>query len=320
DFNALDTWFLSLILEDIIANIKGPATGTGVIFGNGENLTYHADLQLQDIFIKPAFVNTRWHLNGPVQLSSDSGVDINNVDITDENGGTGTLYGNVDLKNENGTYLDLHLRLNNLKAMNSPFGPDMPFYGDLSASGTLNLVGPTDDLRLYSTENITIQQNSKVGIPLITGTQLTEANKFIKFVESFDKAEQKLNEKGEISGEEPETGQVEENEELSFSERVDIDLQFRAPEPVNVTLLFDPTTGEKLKAEGTGNIRLVMEGGNVQLFGRFDVTGGTYHFVTGQIFQRELEIRSGGSIDWTGDPEGARLNNVEAVYQARPEN
>src|SRR5699024_5638045 len=140
DFNALDTWFLSLILEDIIANIKGPATGTGVIFGNGENLTYHADLQLQDIFIKPAFVNTRWHLNGPVQLSSDSGVDINNVDITDENGGTGTLYGNVDLKNENGTYLDLHLRLNNLKAMNSPFGPDMPFYGDLSASGTLNLV------------------------------------------------------------------------------------------------------------------------------------------------------------------------------------
>lgn len=321
DFNALDTWFLSLILDDIFMKIEGAATGAGTIAGNGQDLNYHAEFQLQDIFVKPAFVETNWNLNGNVRLDSENGVIINYVDITDENGGTGVLYGKVNLNYDPGTYLDLHLRLNKLKALSSKFELDMPFYGSTSASGTINLVGSTDELRLYSTEDLIITQSSKLGIPLITSTQVADAGEFIEFVESFENPEQALRgDDGKKQNKPKELGPLEDKvEQLSFSNRVNLDLQFRAPQPISVTLLFDPSTGEKLSAEGTGNIRIIMQGGDVQMFGRFNITGGVYHFVSGQLFQRELEIRPGGSIVWTGDPDKARLNNIEAVYHARPD-
>src|SRR6056297_722520 len=54
------------------------------------------------------------------------------------------------------------------------------------------------------------------------------------------------------------------------------------------------------------------------MFGRFDIQGGRYQFVSGDIFTRRFDIESGGSIIWEGDPANARLN-LNAIYSARPD-
>ncbi len=322
DFNTLDTWILSLILDDIFTEVEGVATGSGYISGNAQDLNFHAELQLHDVFVRPVFVQTEWYLDGEVRLDSEEGVIINYVEIRDESGGTGTLYGQVDLNNFNPIkFIDLKLRLDGLKFLSNSYEPGIPFYGSVAGTGTIHLEGPTNDLLLYSTDDIIVTRYSELGIPLVAETQLAEADEFIEFVESFENPEQALLDRpaGQLSDEEVETGPLEQNiENLTFTDRVNIDLEFRAPQPITVSLIFDPQTGEKLQAEGTGYMTIIMQGGDVQLFGRFNVTGGTYNFVSGQLFSRELEIRPGGFIRWTGEPEEA-LINIEAVYHARPE-
>ncbi len=319
DFNELNMWALSLVLENLFVNVDGIATGSGYITGNAQNLEYHADLQLRDVFVKPVFMEPAWYLTGEVRLDSEEGVIINYVDVRDEDGGTGTLYGQVDLNAEPEPFVDLKLRLDELKFLSNNYEFGIAFYGNMAATGTIHLLGPVDDLEFFSVDDIFITRYSSFGLPLVESTELTEANQFIEFVDSFENPEQALLDNIQSTEENPEGDPLQDGEEeLAFSDRVNIDFQFRAPQPITVTLLFDPSTGEKLTAEGTGNLRLIMEGGNVQLFGSFNVSGGTYYFTSGQIFQRELEIRPGGTIAWTGEPEEASVD-IEAVYHARPD-
>ncbi|MDX1618572.1 MAG: translocation/assembly module TamB domain-containing protein, partial [Balneolaceae bacterium] len=60
-----------------------------------------------------------------------------------------------------------------------------------------------------------------------------------------------------------------------------------------------------------------MEEEDVQMFGRYTITSGNYQFVGGEIFTRRLDLESGGTIVWEGDPDNARLD-INAVYHARP--
>ncbi len=315
DFSELDMWVMSLLLSDIFYEIEGSASGSGYITGNLQDLDYHAEIQLDDVFASPAFLRTSYYLNGEVRLDSEGGVILNYVDINDNSGGTGTLYGQVDLNDmEPVKYLDLSIRLDDLKFLDNSYSRDVPFYGSVGGTGDVHLTGSTTNMRLTTDEEIVVSGNSNISILLTEETEITEAGSFIKFVDSFENPEQAT----DISG--LETTEDTPNRaigELTFSDKVDIDLQFRAPQPIAIDLLFDTETGEELQAEGTGNLRIIMEGNEVQMFGRFDVEGGNYHFVSGSIFSRELEIRPGGFIAWNGPPEEGRLS-IEAVYNARP--
>ncbi len=322
DFNALNMGLLSLVLGDLFTRVEGVATGGGYITGTAQDLDFHVDLQLHDVFVRPVFVQTNWYLTGEVRLDSEEGVIVNYVEIRDESGGTGTLYGQVNLNDfQPIMYIDLKLRLDELKFLSNSYEPGIPFYGSVGGTGNIHLTGPTNDLRLYSTEDIIVTANSELGIPFVEETQLTEADEFIEFVDTFESPRQALRDSvsDPLPNKKIEAGPLEQAiEDLTFTDRVNIDLQFQAPQPITVSLIFNPVTGEELQAEGTGHLRIIMEGGDVQLFGRFNITGGTYNFASGQLFSRKFEIRPGGFISWSGDPEEARLN-VEAVYHARPD-
>ena len=320
EFNQIDMWVIPLIVNNIFMEMEGQASGEGYISGNFSDFDFHADFQTQNVFAKPRFVNTNFFINGPVTLDRQQGVVLDSLDIMDTKGGTGTVWGTIDLNDFKPiTYLDLTLDMNQLQFLNNEMDPDVPFYGNVSGSGVVRLTGSNNDLYMRTVDPVRITSNSEVSIPLLEETELNETGKFIRFVDSFEQPERALPEDGgTVNREQLNEEQLEQAiREMTFSERFDLDLQFEAPQNVTVRLVFDPVTGEILTAQGTGQLRINMQDQDVQMFGRYNINSGNYQFVTGEIISRRLELEPGGTIVWEGPPDNARLD-ISAIYGARP--
>lgn len=320
DFKQIDMWVVPLITENIFNSMEGQATGEGYFRGSFDEFDFHADFRTKDVLANVEFLNTDYFLSGPVELDRQKGLVLDSVQVKDNRNGTGRLWGTVDFNDFSPiTFLDLNLEMNRLRFLDNSFDPDVPFFGSLSGTGLLKLSGSNTDLFLETAEPIIVTGDSKLSIPLTEETELTESSKFIRFVDSFDLSGEKRVRLGEGRNNETDLDRsalVQAIRELTFDERFDLDLRFNAPDNVNVELIFDAETGDILTAQGTGQLRITMQDEEVQMFGRYNVAGGTYNFVSGDIISRKLSLE-GGRILWEGNPDNARLD-INAIYKARP--
>ncbi|MEL7834979.1 hypothetical protein [Fodinibius sp. Rm-B-1B1-1] len=321
DFDQVDLWFLAVIAENVFAEMEGQASGTGYITGNLEDYDFGSQFQTENVFVRPQFLNTNYFVSGPVQFNRDEGVVLDSLNVMDTKGGTGTVWGTVDLNDFDPiTYLDLSLEMNRLQFLNNNMDPDIPFYGNVSGTGLVRLSGSNTDVYMRTSNPVQVTNNSHISIPLLEETELQESGKFIQFVDSFDevfKKSQSAIESTSNQSQRTEEALEQALEEMTFTERFDLDLQFEAPENVTVDLIFDPVIGDVLTAQGTGQLRITMQDQDVQMFGQYNINGGTYQFVTGEIISRRLQLEEGGTIVWEGPPDNARLN-ISAIYNARP--
>ncbi|WP_234571360.1 translocation/assembly module TamB domain-containing protein [Rhodohalobacter sp. 614A] len=314
DFRQIDMWIVSVIVPNIIIDMEGSATGNGYIRGNATDFDFDATFNTNDVYGVPAFTNVEYTLNGDIRFNKTDGLIFQDVQLADQHGGTGTLNGQVDLNNfAPVTDIDLILDLDDLQFMNNPYDPDIPFYGSIFGTGRAEITGTNFQPLLRTIRPLAISSNSSISIPLEPTTEYEQDHRFIRFVESFDIPywESSLS---PINGE---NGQEELTEELSFMERFTMDLQFQANNPINVDVIFDRVTNDMIDANGTGQMRLILDDQNVSMFGRFNIESGTYQFVSGDIFTRRFSLEEGGSISWSGDLADADLD-VTAVYRARP--
>lgn len=322
DFKQIDMWILPLIVDNVFSEMEGQATGQGYITGNLEDFDFQADFQTQNVFAKPNFINTNYFLSGPVEFGKDEGVVLDSVRVMDTKGGTGVLWGNIDLNDfEPLTFFDLSMDINRLQFLNNKYDPDVPFYGNVSGSGIVRLTGSNRDLYMRTPNPIQVTSTSDVSIPLLEETELQQTGKFIRFVDSFENLDKKKTPVADATPaqEEKRVEQLQETiQNMTFSERFDLDLQFEASNNVTVNLIFDPVLGEILTAQGTGQLRITMQDQDVQMFGQYTINDGNYQFVTGEIISRRLELEPGGTIVWEGPPDNARLD-ISAIYNARPD-
>ena len=321
NFDQVDLWFLAVIADNVFTEVEGQASGTGYITGNLEDYDFGSQFTTQNVFARPEFLNTNYFLSGPVQFNRDEGVVLDSLRVMDTKGGTGTIWGTVDLNDFDPiTYLDLSLDMNRLQFLNNKRDPDVPFFGNVSGTGLVRLSGSNTDMYMRTENPVQVTSDSEVSIPLLEETELQESGKFIRFVDSFDeiyKRSESAVERTDRESERAEEALEQALEEMTFTERFDLDLRFNAPQNLSVNLLFDPVTGEVLTAQGTGQLRITMQDQDVQMFGQYNINGGNYQFVTGEIISRRLQLESGGTIVWEGPPDNARLD-ISAVYNARP--
>lgn len=309
DLREIDMWIVPLIVKDIFAEVEGRSSGKGVIYGSLEDYYFNALFDLDNVYARPVFLNTDYRLTGPLELDRITGVFIDNVSVSDGRQGRGNLYGIVDLNDfQREKYLNISLTLDRLQFLNNGYSPDQPFYGNVTGTGEVNIIGLNTSPYLRTTQTVVVTSDSRLSIPLLNETSVEEQSRLIQYVSSFDEAFRHAADR---------TVELDQSEQLGFMEVFQFDLQFIAPQNTTVELVFDPVTGEIITARGNGRIRITLEDQTMQMFGRFDVDDGDYLFVGGDIFSRRFSIREGGSITWEGDPANARVD-ITASYRSRP--
>ena len=82
---------------------------------------------------------------------------------------------------------------------------------------------------------------------------------------------------------------------------------------VNIHL---PSNMGNITANGTGNIRLGLVSNQLSLYGDYIIDDGAFNFNLQNLVRRDFDIKSGGTITWTGRADDADIN-VTGSYRTK---
>lgn len=310
DFQQIDLWVLEHIVNNVFEDAEGEGRGTGTLSGSLEDIDFHGDFTVLSSELEPVFFETIFEITGDVTVNRHEGVTLHDLQVHDGRNGTGELFGNVAFNDfEDERNLDLTFAMENMRFLNNSYDPDVPFYGTAYGSGVVTVTGTNRSPVVSTTEIVDISSRSSLSIPMAGVGTTADERRFIQFVSDFSEASfvQQEFERAGVTG----------SIDRGFTETFTLDLEFNAPDNINVELIFDRVTGEILNAQGSGNMRITLADEEFGMIGRYEVDSGNYRFVGGDIFTRQFSLREGGTIIWDGDPANARLD-IEAAYRSRP--
>ena len=319
DFNTVDLWIVPFLIPKVFTEMAGVATGSGEVWGNLETYDFKVDYNIGEedaVYMKPRFLDTYYYGQGPITFTRSEGLVFEDIFLIDPSGGIAVLDGWYNFNDFDPVHnMNIRIETDEFQFLNNNFDPTAPFFGKAYGTGVVRIAGTNANPILTTEEPMLISDFSQIELPLLEETDFNEDNKFIRFVDSFEE----LN-ADSSSGANGTTFTINDQvdlSELTFVERFTLDLQFIANDPMTVRLIFDQVTGDIITADGTGRLRIRLEDEELSIFGRFDISGGNYQLVSGDIFTRRFNLEPGGSIVWEGDPRNARLN-INAVYSGRP--
>lgn len=300
DFNLLP---LNPLLEDVLNNIRGVVSGDARIIGNLKRPDINGDLILNKSGFAIPYLNVDYGFadNSSVTLKNQSFV-FNNINITDvKHKSKAILNGDLSHVNFGKWSLDIDLKTPRLLVLDTEQTEDSPYFGTGFIGGEASIEGPVDELFIKvigETEKGTVFK-----IP-ISDTESFGDNSFIHFITPEQK-------QAKESGKEFVVEQIK-GLELYF----DLDVT----QDAEVEIIVDKSTGHSLKGRGAGGLLVeINTNGKFNMWGDFSVFEGTYNFAYGGLIQKEFIVQPGGTVAWSGEPLGARIDML-AVYktQANP--
>ena len=283
---------------DVITDIRGLITGNAKVSGNYKSPDIDGLFNLENSGLKVPYLNVDFDLeNNTEVLVSKNKIAVNAITITDTKYNTkGTFIGSATHRNFGDWRLDMNISSNNLLVLDTPPDEDALYYGTAFIDGTASIKGPVDELVIdvvASTED-----NTSFKIPLSDVASIGD-DSFIKFLSPEEK-------EARVNGEPLKT---EEPKGLSVNFELDIN------EKAEVEVVVDKVNNSTLKGRGAGILLIELNTlGKFNMWGDFLVIDGNFDFRYGGIIQKNIEVVSGGSINWDGDPERAQLD-LTAKYE-----
>jgi len=296
--------FLSIYMENILGKIDGYASGKAKIVGPFNRIGIYADILAKDASFGIDMLNTRYTFTDSLFLTPNY-FRFKNIKVNDKEGNSAIANGYISHNYFKNFIIDIDVNARNLLALDIPFSYDDYFSGKAYGTGTVLISGPEDDITMDI--NVSTDDKTRVYFSLLDNNEIEDYN-YIIFKKP--RSRQEINESviGKKTGEKVER-------QVNFT----INLQVDANQNAEVVMITDPSTGDELRARGSGAIRLVMdENMNFELFGRYSIDNGSYKFIYENILRRDFNIVRGGTIDFNGDPFTAGLN-ISANYQVNPQ-
>ncbi|WMI64641.1 translocation/assembly module TamB domain-containing protein [Aestuariibaculum sp. YM273] len=298
EFNEFNLKPLNPLLQDVLSDIRGLATGVVHVVGNLNKPDINGDLNLNNAGLGIPYLNVDYDFaqNASVSLT-DQTFTFNKIPITDSKyNSKGQLNGSVSHVNFSNWNLDLEIITPNLLVLDTKEKEDALYYGTAFMSGYASLKGPTEQLI------ISVQGETKPGtifkIPL-SDTESFGDNTYIHFITKEEKEARR-------SG-----------KEIIFNEiqGLELDFDLDVTQDAELEIIIDKNSGHSLKGRGSGGLLVeINTNGKFNMWGDFSVFEGVYNFAYGGLIQKEFNVQPGGTIAWEGDPLKAQIN-MQAVLK-----
>lgn len=287
---------LNPLLEGIVSNVEGLASGNFVLNGAIDKPVLQGKLQLNRTALKVDYLNTIYSLQHEFNIEPGV-IPLDGLILYDTTGSKALFSGKITHNYLRDFRFDVRIDPTDFLALNTSRKMNDLFYGSAVVSGDVGIRGPLNDINL----NITATTNggTNMFIPLNNSSYVSD-NDFIVFVSEKDFG---INKNAKIKLPKPA-----QNFNINLNTFVTPDASLR---------IFLPYNMGDLVARGRGNIRMGVNGaGDFSLLGDYFVQTGQFNFVFENLVRKRFDLLEGGRISWTGDPMDAELD-VKGLYKVK---
>lgn len=300
NFNRFRVNALNPVVASVAENLRGLLEGSLRVKGTLDDLNVEGALSLPKVAFTVGFLQTDYNFTGDPKIYFEQGkIRFPRLELRDTEFGTkGTLKGEVRHKSFQNFTLDLTIAGKELLVLNTPPGRGDAYYGTAFVGGEINLRGKPSRMKVDA--RVSTQRKTTFSIP-IAGSAEEKRSGYVEFINP--QAEEDSLEIGNVP--------------FQNEEGVSLDFDIGVDQRAEINIILDAETGNKMQAQGDGQIKMKMDPfGEMQLFGLYTITEGTYNFNLEGMFNKRFELQRGGTVNWNGDPYQAQLD-ITAKYTTK---
>lgn len=283
-------------VKSVFSQVEGYIEGNLHITSTAGKPNIAGELAIGDGILAVDYLKTNYSFSKGIIKVDNFLFDASGIVLKDKFGHTAQIQGGIRHNHLKNLGIDVRIRTPRFLVLDTQKGDNPLFYGQAIAQGDVRFNGPFNKIDIYI--NASANDSARIVIPISSSSNATKLQ-FIQFVEKHKKTETNLQGNGtrrELNG-------------------VSLEMNINIREEAQVELVFNEQTGDVIKGNGRGNIRILMpRGGAFQMFGDYTIEQGDYLFTLYNVVNKSFRVRKGGYIQWSGDPLGAQIN-LEAEYK-----
>lgn len=301
--------FLKPYMSAFCSDIKGLASGHGVLFGNFKTINFMGDVFAENLKMKIDYLNTYYTCTDSVHIKPNY-ISLDGITLHDKFGHTAKLGGYVKHRAFHDAEFNIHvteakdfLCYDISREMNSKW------YGTIFGIGRADIVGRPGIVDI----SVNMQTAPKSVFNFVLEKQETANN--YQFISIKDRNPKVENEEIDDTPEKVKNFRHKVVKEKSNPTDVHIDIDLEATPLAQMVLVMDPVTDDRIRAYGKGNINMRYNSNNDELYlnGTYVLEKGVYNFTLQDIVIKDFTIMNGSKITFTGNPMEAQLD-ISAAY------
>lgn len=289
-----------------ISESAGTLSGDLTIQGSVVAPDITGELVFNDVFVNPAVLNNRLHLNNETIQFKPGGIWFNSFTLSDSRQNKATIDGSVQMKKFSDFVFALQVDATDFLLLNTTSRNNENYYGRMIIDSRINISGPM--VQSVINGNVRIKRGSNFTFVVPEDRLTTDKGEdVIEF--NRPKTMNPILYRN-VKPKAPATGFT----GFDLSTIVEIDKQ------ATLRLLMDPTSTDSLVVRGEAALSFSIDrSGKMSLTGAYNLDEGSYLVSLESVVKRKFDILPGSTIIWNGDPLDAVIAiNTRYTVRAAP--
>ncbi|MBB6500627.1 translocation/assembly module TamB domain-containing protein [Pedobacter cryoconitis] len=280
---------LSPFVSDLVSKLKGKISTNLTVKGAFDAPKIDGNVTLNNAQVMVNYLKTTYTLSDKINVEH-SVINIEDLVLKDTAGNIATANGTVDLNKINTPTLDITIKAKDFMALNTTIKDNELYFGQAYATGTFIFRGPTN--KLYIGIDAKTEKGTVFNLPLNT-SETVSSKDFITFLSKDTAANVK---------------KATNFDGITMSFKLQVD-------PSSTANLF--TNLGNLSGKGNADLNLEINSlGDFEMSGDYIIESGSFDFTAQEVINKKFNIRQGGTIRWTGNPNQAQIQ-LKAIYELR---
>lgn len=295
-FNNFDLGALHYIIENGASEMRGGLTGNLHVHGPIKKINTNGALRLKNGHVMVDYLKLPLNVRDAVVRISNNRFDATGDSIFDKFGNYAILTGGLTHNRFQNFGLGLKMSAPNFLFLDTKREDNAFYYGTGMGEGEVTFSGDFDRA------DIRIRASAGRGTNIIFPFALDQTVKESSFVNFKSKLKTTAD-------------SIQIKKRLSDISGINLDMNINIRPEAELTLIFNETSGDKIRGSGTGDIHFALNrAGVITMEGEARIEKGDYSFSLLNFVQKNFNLKQGGTIRWSGSPFDAVLN-VEAEYK-----
>ncbi len=321
DTDKVNIGFLKPFMSTFANDISGVASGRARLFGTFKNVDLEGDILADSVNMGIAITNTAYNVVNDSLHIRPGIIKFDNITLHDKAGHTARLNGVLTHNYFHDAAFTFNITdVNDMLVFDTSERINPRWFGHILGSGKATITGEPGIV------NISVTMDTDPGSWFTFALlDMVDANEYT-FLNFRDRTKYRIIDSLIEIDDTPEVVKAIETKakkakEADKASAYNVHLDIGVREQTRMKLLMDPTSGDSIKAFGTGKLLLNYGSANesLSITGTYKINQGKYNFKMQDIIVKEFNILEGSSISFRGNPDAAVLD-VKASYSVKNAN